>query len=267
MKVTGRITGLVVGLLLAGTAFAQGAKVCTAFGPGEQMLYRVQYLGMNAGTAQVTVGAPTKQWGREVWPIVAMAKSDPGLPVYPIKDKFVSYWSAGEQKVLGSDLFADENRKRRRLRIKVEEGGQQAQVVKQKEGERPQESMHSIAPGSLDIAGATFALRNQALEVGKEYAFPIFTGAKSFMMRAKVEGKQNLQTALGNKEVFKIRVQTDFSGKLQSKRDIIAYLSTDASHLPIRVEAEFVVGTIIAELAEYKQGRSLAASGTLNTGG
>ena len=47
-----------------------GSGTHSAFGPGEQLTYRVQYLGMHAGTAQVTVGAETFQWGREVLPIV-----------------------------------------------------------------------------------------------------------------------------------------------------------------------------------------------------
>ena len=267
MKVSGRAAGLLLASLLGGAAWAEEPRAAV-FGPGEQTSYRIQYLGMTAGTAQVTVGAPTKQWGEDVWPIVAIARTGEGIPVYPIRDKFVTYWAAtGHPRMVGSDLFADENRKRRRIRIKVGASGTEASVVKQKEGEKPQEQLHTIPLHAFDVAGATFALRNQDLGVGKTYAYPVFTGAKTFTMRAKVESKQTLQTALGSREVFKIRVQTEFSGKLQSKRDIFAYLSTDAAHVPVRLEAEFVLGTIVADLAEYKQGRPLVASGALNTDG
>src|SRR5688572_4629987 len=105
------------------SAMAQETSANPAFGPGEQSLYRVKYLGVTAGTAQVTVGAPMKQWGQEVWPVVALARSEDVIGVWPIKDKFVSYWDAGHQRVLGSDLHADENGKRRRQRIKMAADG------------------------------------------------------------------------------------------------------------------------------------------------
>jgi hypothetical protein len=88
----------------------------------------------------------------------------------------------------------------------------------------------------------------------------VFTGSRSFVMRAKVEGQQKLKTPMGEKDVLRVKVQTDFSEKLKTQRDITVYFSADASHLPVRVEADFVLGSIVADLIEYKQGRQLALS-------
>ncbi|PTL77439.1 DUF3108 domain-containing protein [Vitiosangium sp. GDMCC 1.1324] len=253
----GVFTGLLFSLLLSGAALAQG-EARSAFGPGEQARYRVQFLGVTAGSAQVTVGAPMKQWGKDVWPIVAVAKSEAVAGVWPIKDKFVSYWEHGAQRVLGSDMLEDENHQRRRMRVKQSEDGRSAVVVKQKGGETPREYNHELAEGTLDVAGATFALRNRALEVGKEYTYPVFTGTKSFTMKAKVEAKETLKTELGKQEVYRLRVYTEFSGNLASKRDLVAWLTADARHLPVRIEAELALGSIVAELTEYEQGKVLA---------
>ncbi|WP_163780074.1 DUF3108 domain-containing protein [Myxococcus vastator] len=253
------------GLVWSATAMAQEA-VNPAFGPGEQSSYRVRYLGITAGTAQVTVGAHMKQWGQDVWPIVAVARSNDMLGVWPIKDKFVSYWQPERQLVVGSDLHADENGSRRRQRIKMEPDGKTAFVVKQKEGESPYESTREVTEGSLDVTGATFALRNLELAVGQEYAYPVFTGSKQFTLRAKVEGREVLDTALGDKEVFKLSVKTEFGGNLASKRDMFVYFTTDPSHVPVRVEAEFALGTIVAEITDYKPGRSMAVARAENGG-
>jgi hypothetical protein len=252
------IVVLLSGMMFSSAAMAQEAN--KAFGPGEQSIYRVQYLGVTAGTAQVTVGAPMKQWGKQVWPIISLAKSDPLMGVWPIKDKFVSYWHAEGQRSVGSDFFVDENNKRRRQRIQMKEDGRTAHVVRQREGAEPTEATHDLPEGSMDLTAATFALRNRGISEGQEYTYPVFTGTKSFMLRAKVDGRQRLKTALGEQEVFRVKIQAEFSEKLKTQRDIIAYFTADPSHVPVRIEAEFALGSMVAELAEYKQGRVVALS-------
>lgn len=266
MQFQGMFTGLLLSFLLSGAALAQGGS-SSAFGPGEQARYRIQYLGVTAGTAQVTVGAPMKQWGKEVWPIVSLAKSEAIAGVWPVKDKYVSYWDFGAQRVLGSDMHQDQNHKRRRVRVKLGEDGRSALVVKQKEGETPREYTHELAEGTLDVTGATFALRNRALEVGQEYTYPVFTGSKSFLMKAKVEARETLDTALGKQDVYRLRVNTEFSGNLASKRDMAVWLTADARRLPVRIEAEFILGSLVAELTEYQQGKVVArATATVRNG-
>lgn len=250
---------LAAALLVAGAASAQPSR---AFGPGEQTTYKVQYLGVTAGTATVTVGAPTTQWGKSVWPIVSVAKSDPDVGVWPIRDKFVTYWEASSGRVLGSDFFADENKKRRRQRIKMDEDLKGATVIRQKEGQPPREARHELPEGTSDVAGATFRLRSEDLAVGREYAYPVFTGTKSFTLRAKVEGQQKLQTALGARDVYRVRVKTQFGGKLESKRDMTVFITTDPSHVVLRLEADFAVGALVADIVEYKAGRAVASTGT-----
>jgi hypothetical protein len=230
-----------------------------AFGPGEQSTYKVHYLGISAGTAQVTVGTETQQWGQEVWPIVATARTESLFAVYPVNDKFITYWHTESRRTIGNDLFADENRKRRRQRVKLNHGAKTAQVMKQKQGEAEQESTYEIDAGAVDVASAAFAIRSHKLEVGRRVEMPIFTGAKSFIMRADVEEKKLLKTRLGEKEVYKVRIQTAFSGKFQAKRDMFAYFTTDPSHVLMKVEADFLLGTVEAELVEYKPGRQLAS--------
>ncbi|WP_224367295.1 DUF3108 domain-containing protein [Hyalangium versicolor] len=259
-RFNGAIVGLLSAMLFSSAAMAQQAT--HAFGPGEQSIYRVQYLGVTAGTAQITVGAPMKQWGEQVWPIVSLAKSDPALNVWPIKDKFVSYWHAEGQRTLGSDFFVDENNKRRRQRIQLKDGGKTAHVIRQYEGAQPTEATHELPEGTMDMAAAAFALRNRGIADGQEYTYPVFTGSKSFTLRAKVDGRQKLKTSLGEREVFRVKLQTEFSEKLKAKRDIVAYFTTDSSHVPVRIEADLALGSIVAELSEYKQGRLMAMNET-----
>lgn len=255
MTTTLRSSLLISALLVAGVANAQDQ----AFGPGEQSTYVVSFLGLRAGKAQITVGAPTQQWGEEIIPIVALAQTDSLGAVYKIQDKFVSYWDPVGNRTIGSDLYASENKHKRRQRMKFDHTTRKAAVTKQKQNEKPTESVKDIPEGAMDMASATFALRNKDLAIGKVYEIPVFTGGKTFTLKATVEGTETLDTDLGDRETFKVRVQTGFSGKFESKRDLYAWFTTDSSHLPVRIEAEFVVGSIVAELVDYKKGMTLAA--------
>ena len=102
----------------------------------------------------MTVGAEISQWGTGVLPIVSVATSDPKLVFYPIRDRFVTYWDPATARSIGSDLFADENGKKRRQRIKLDHQTGSATVTKQKDGQEPQESTHQVQPGTADVAAA-----------------------------------------------------------------------------------------------------------------
>lgn len=248
---------------MASTASAQdvGSAQTSAFGPGEQSTYTVKYLGLVAGSAQVTVGARMSQWGRSVWPIVAVARTESlASGVWPLHDKFISYWDFEAGRTIGSDFYADENRKRRKQRIKLEPERGVAVVTKQREGDAAVTEEHEVGSQTLDVAAAAMVLRNKALEQDEEHSIPVFTGGRLFTLKAKVEGREMISVQGVEREVIKVRTYTEFAGKLAAKRDMFVYFTADPSHLPVRVEAEFLLGNMVAELTDYKAGRNLTGS-------
>lgn len=239
---------------------AQAAADRSAFGPGEQMTFDVSYLGVTAGQAQITVGASMRQHGAEVWPIVCIAKTTSVADLYPIRDRFISYWEPRERRSVGSDFFQDENGKRRRERVRLDATEKKAFVTRQRNG-ATDELTYDIGDTWADVAGAMLALRNQTLSVGHTVRVPVFTGDSLFVMEARVEGRQTLQTRLGERDVFRLRVRSEFSGKLATRRDMQLYLTADAQAVPVRIEADFLLGTIRAELSAYSSGRDYTAGG------
>jgi hypothetical protein len=246
---TGRMAAVAASLLASAEASAQ------AFSPGEQCTYRINYLGLRGGTAQITVGLRTSQWGHQVWPIVTVARTDPGVPFYTLRDKFVTYWDPARQRTVGSELLADENHHRRRQRIRIDDAKKTATVTRQKEGEGELTTHLDVPPGVLDIAAALYAVRDLPIGVDQAIDYPVFTGFRTFTMHAKVEAKESISLPGGEtREAFRIRVRTGFAGSWASNGDIVAYVAADSTHVPLRVEAAFVVGTLVAELTDYKPG-------------
>ncbi len=238
--------------LLAATPAA--AQLSSVFGPGEQTDYEVSYLGVTAGRARLTVGWPTEQFGHDVWPLVCVGESAFGS-FFPIKDRFVSYWEPAGQRTLGADFFVNENKHRRRDRYVYDFDALEAHVTSQHEGAEPTERRVTIEQGAMDLAAAGFNLRNLALVPGEVHEFPIFTGRRQYRMKASVTGRQKLRTKLGELDVFRVTVTTDFSGSLKTRGPVTLFYTADEKQLPVRAEADFLLGTVRLDAVSYLAGR------------
>ena len=103
--------------------------------------------------------------------------------VYPVNDRFVSYWDPVAREAIGSDFVAEENRKRRRERYRYDFGAGEAIATRQFAGKPPVERRYGLEAGTVNLASAAFRLRNTALAVGQVHQLPIFTGDKRTSMR------------------------------------------------------------------------------------
>lgn len=253
---------LLLGAVMAlsiGSPGVSGAESRPApFSPGEEMVFEIGALGMTAGKARISVGTTTDREGQATWPIVVQAKTDSIFDaVYSVKDKFVTWWQPETGRVVGADFYADENGKRSRSRSRLDHAIGKAEVKREKSsGER---SVHSydIPPGAYDIAGAVMALRGRALKVGDVEEVSVFTGKKVFSLRCRVTGSDRVKTDAGTFDAVATQVELGFDGNFASKRDVRAWFSDDERHVPLRVEADFMLGTVSAELVDYRKGVSL----------
>jgi hypothetical protein len=255
MLVLGAVMAL--SLVIPGASRAEAARPAP-FSPGEEMVFEIGALGMTAGKARVSVGTTTDRDGVATWPIVVQAKTDSIFDaVYSVKDKFVTWWQPETGRVVGADFFADENGKRSRSRSVLDHAIGKAEVKREKaSGER---SVHSydIPPGAYDIAGAVMALRARPLQVGDTEEISVFTGKKVFALRCRVTGNSRVKTEAGAFDAVETQIELGFDGNFASKRDVKAWFSNDERHLPLRVQAEFMLGSVVGELVAYHRGVSL----------
>jgi Protein of unknown function (DUF3108) len=227
----------------------------SAFGPGEETQYEVRWLGLPAGTASVTVGWEIDRGGKKVLPLVCIGESGRLASLYPIRDRFTSFFESATQVSSGAEFLADEGRRRRRERFRFE--GERAFSDRQFEGSEASTRTFEVPVSTMDLASAAFRLRNLPLSEGAVHDMPIFTGDKVYQLHAVVEGRETIQNTLGVLEVWRVKINTDFNDKLKTKRDISFYLTTDERHLPVRATAEFVLGTVVLEATSYRFGQPM----------
>jgi hypothetical protein len=200
------------------------------------------------------VGAATPLGGRSVWPIMGLVKTDPLFVVYPVKDKYVTWWDPATHLSLGSDLIADENGKRRRERVRIDRGAVRARTIREKEGQPREEEENEVLPDAQDILATYFVIREERLALGDKIERPVFTGKRNFMLKAEVDRRESVTVPAGTFDTVVLRVQVQFAAKLASKRDVFVYVTDDARHLPVRIDAELLLGVVAANLTDFQNG-------------
>jgi hypothetical protein len=226
----------------------------SAFGPGEQTVYAVSYLGVPTGQAVITVGLNLEKFGAQTWPIICTAETTDVGAVYPVKDRYVTFWDPVQRRSVGSEMYADEGRVRHRERVRLDHDSGKAFATKQWEGKPAKDQEYEVTRETIDMAAASMKLRNLPLTVGSEYEIPVFTGSTAFTLRARLTGKEKISTRLGEREALKMRVEVVFGGGLKTNRALQVWVADDKSHLPLRVDADFLIGTMRAEVASYAPG-------------
>lgn len=233
-----------------------------AFGPGEKTTYEVSYLGLPAGRATLSVGWTIHQFGQEVWPLVCVGQTSTFGRLWPVDDRFISYWNPRSERPVGADFFVRENKHRRKEQYHYDATQSQIHVIRQLEGRAPADFHYPLESGTVDLASASFSLRNMALAVGQNYDFPVFTGNRLFKMKAVVVSREMLSTALGPLDVFRVTVNTEFQGALMSDELVTLFYTADQKQLPVRAEAHFALGKIRIEAISYQAGVDLKPSET-----
>ena len=224
------------------------------FAPAERFFFEVSYLGLPVGTIQASVAAETALDSVATWPLIATATTNPAFILYPVKDRYISWFDPRTRLSLGNELIANENRVTRRERVRFDREEHKA-LVRREGGEKPRsEKTHELPLSAQDLLATFYATRTHPLEVGDVVESPIFTGNRTFTMRASVVGKERLRTKAGTFDTKRVHVEVAFSGKLQSKREVRIFFTDDERHIPVRIDAEFFIGTLAADLASFETG-------------
>jgi hypothetical protein len=243
-----RIALAALALLAAPAARGQGG-----FKPGEQIDFTIDYLGIKMGEARIVVG----QSEGPVWPIIAQGRSGGLASIVDIREHFVSYWDSSTRLPRGSDLRAVEIGDRHDDSARFDRELGQATVRIVRKGNR-EEKVYPLDPRSQDFASALLWLRTQPLAEDGRYDIPIFTTKGTFLLQASVVGRERVETKAGVFDTYKVQVRTAFEGNFEAKRDTFIWFSADENRVPVRVSAEFAVGSLVVNLSGYRPGGQMA---------
>jgi len=240
-------------LILILTSFSFDTLKEDAFGTGEFFKFRIHYGIVNAGYATLEIKDATVNNKKVHHAIGKGYTTGMSKFFFKVEDLYESYFD----KETGSPY---------RFVRKIDEGGytknqegffnQNENRVLVKDYKRKTEKTIVVTENVQDIISAFYYLRNHPnidkLKSGESITIDMFFDEEITKFKLKYVGRQDITTKFGTVTtmVFKPLVQT---GRVfKEKESVTLWITDDDNKVPIRIKADLAVGSLKADLDEYK---------------
>jgi len=224
-----------------------------AFDTGEFIKFRIHYGIVNAGYATLEVKDATVN-GKKVHHAVGKGYTT-GMSklFFKVEDLYESY-------------FDKETGEPYRYVRKINEGGytknqegffnQKENRILVKDYKRKTEKTIVLTDNVQDILSSFYYLRNHPnidkLKSGESISIDMFFDEEITKFKLKYVGRQDITTKFGTVScmMFKPLVQT---GRVfKEKESVTLWISADNNKVPVRIKADLAVGSLKADIDEYK---------------
>lgn len=225
----------------------------SAFDVGEWFRFRIHYGLVNAGYATLQVNDANLN-NRSVYHVIGKGYTT-GFSrfFFKVDDVYESY-------------IDKETRNPYRFVRKINEGGYtknqegffnpSTQKVVVKDYKHNKQSTFSIPNHTQDIVSSFYYLRNDPnidkMKKGESIAIDMFFDDETNKFKLKFIGREDISTKFGlvSTMVFKPMVQ---SGRVfKENESLTIWISDDDNKLPLRIKADLAVGSLKADLEEFK---------------
>ncbi|WP_413511098.1 DUF3108 domain-containing protein [Myroides odoratus] len=238
-------------LLCASLSFAQTKP--KAFKAGEYLKFRVSYGIINAGIAELELSDVTYK-GKSMYHAKGIGYTT-GLSkvFFKVYDDYQSY-------------FEKDQVVPHRFIRKIDEGG----YTKNQEGffdytknnvvvkdyEKSKEGTYPIVAEVQDIVSAFYHLRNNPkldnLKKNESIEIDMFFDGEIFRFKLLYLGTTELKTKWGKVKALTFRPYVMAGRVFKEKESLTVWVSADANKVPLRIKASLAVGSLKADLEEYK---------------
>lgn len=217
-----------------------------AFRPGEKLTYRLHYGIINAGEAVLEVKPDVLTInGRQIYHIVGTGYTTGSTDwFFKVRDRYETY--------LDKDALLPWYFVRR-----VEEGGYKFSQDYSfnhftKKVDIGNNQKYDIPADVQDMVSAFYAARNMDLsraKTGDVMSMICFMDKELWPMKIKLIGRETIDTDIGEIRCLKFRPIVQRGRVFKQEEDMTVWISDDANHLPVRAQADILVGSIKMDLS------------------
>jgi hypothetical protein len=219
-----------------------------AFKRGEKLTFRVHYGIIDAGTATLAVTDEAKELGgRKTFHVVGLGASKGTFDwFFKVRDRYETYI---DEKALVPWLFVR----------RIQEGGYScsqdyifnhfSEKVNVGNGE-----VYPIEPNMQDMLSAFYQARNLDLSNAKPgdlFSLKCFVDKEIWPLQIKFIGRETVETDAGTYKCLKFRPIVQKGRVFKKEEDLNVWISDDKNHIPVKGQADVLVGSIKMELTDY----------------
>lgn len=251
---TGWAVDATVAMIPAPADSTQPPPLARPFGPGEKLVFSIDYGVVSAGEGILHVAGLVDVDGHTCYRIESTARSNSFFSgFYRVRDKVVSYV---DHERLFSRYFMKRLREgtyRKTVEIDFDHETGVARYHDDK--------IYDVPAGVHDVLSAFYFVRTLDLEVGQDLFFSAHSSRKSYDMRVIVHRQEAVETDFGTFDCFVIQPVMMGEGLFKHEGDLMIYLTADERRLPVLMTTKLPVGSIAAHLRQYEPAHDPGAPG------
>lgn len=224
-------------------------KQNTAFKEGEILSYRLHYGAINAGRAILEVKPDLMHVnGRDLYHIVGTGFTTGTADwFFKVRDRYETFM---DKSALVPWLFVR----------RVDEGGYKfsqdytfnhyTKKVDVGNGEK-----YDVPVGIQDMVSAFYSARNldfSNAKQGDEYTLSCFVDKEIWPLKIKFVGREEIETDIGKYRCLKFRPIVQKGRVFKKEEDLNVWISDDKNHIPMRVQADILIGSIKMDITAVK---------------
>lgn len=221
----------------------------TAFRAGEVLTYRLHYGILNAGIATLEVKPDVLDInGRKVYHIVGTGYTTGSADwFFKVRDRYETYM---DKDALVPWAFVR----------RVDEGGykfSQDYLFNHytKKVDIGNNEKMDIPPGVQDMVSAFYSARSMDLsnaKPGDVYSITCFMDKEIWPLQIKFIGRETIHTDLGKYKSLRFRPIVQKGRVFKNEEDLNVWISDDKNHLPLRVQANILIGSVKMDITGAK---------------
>ena len=221
---------------------------------GEELKYGLYYSFIKAGTAYIKNRGVTTANGRKAYLIQTTAFSASVIDAFfKVRDVNYSWIDAENFYSLGYTQSVREGNYKRDEWLTFDYDSKVYYGEVQKK-EAPRVLSGPLSERVLDMLSSLYFVRAQTLTKGQDIIFDIINREKQYPLIVKVLGKETVKTAAGKFDCIVVEPQFRGEGIFVSKgKSLKVWLTDDEYKMPVKMKTEVFIGSVSAELLEYKR--------------
>jgi hypothetical protein len=222
----------------------------TAFVPNESITYNVFYsvigIYVNAGTATFNTTLE-KLNNRPVYHAVGEGRSNSSYDwIFKVRDKYESYFDTTYLQPLKFIRNVDEGGYKKTENVIFDQQNNIANTTK---------GVFKVPNCIQDVLSAVYYARNidfNKYKVEDKIPFSMFLDNEVYNLYIRYLGKETVKTRYGKFRAIKFRPLLVKGTIFEGGEKMTVWVSDDPNHIPLRIESPIVIGSLKADMMQYR---------------